>query len=279
MRLSRLSPLLATALLAVSATLGAADNKNCLPLKLDKETLAFKGGESLVYTIHYKWGLVNADVAQATLKMDSTVLNGRPCYHGSLRGKIQKLYETVFKLKEDFDCWFTADTFTPMRFTRDCREGGYWCTNLYTYHSDHIDAQINNSRKGEFTVELPRDNCTYDVASLFFLIRNMDISKLKAGGRYPMSYACDHKVRSIYFKYYGVENQKVPGKGLVRCHKFGFEVPKGEAFEGDESLFAWFSDDGNRVPVSFIAPLKIGQVRGRLNSSTGLRHPFTSVVE
>ena len=94
-----------------------------------------------------------------------------------------------------------------------------------------------------------------------------------------MTYACDHKVRSIYFKYYGIEDKKVPGKGVMRCHKFGFEVPRGEAFDGNDSLFAWFSDDANRIPVYFVAPLRIGEVRGRLYDATGLRHPFTSVVE
>ncbi|MBO6249084.1 MAG: DUF3108 domain-containing protein, partial [Bacteroidales bacterium] len=108
-RLARLSIALVATLLAAGITLGAADNKKCLPVNLEKSNLAFKGGEKLVFTIHYKWGLINADMAQATLKVDSTMLNGKSCYHGSLRGKTQKIYESVFKLKEDFDCWFTSD--------------------------------------------------------------------------------------------------------------------------------------------------------------------------
>lgn len=267
------------ALLVACVTLGAADNKKCLPVNLNKDQLAFKGGEKLVFTIHYKFGLINADVAQATLRLDETVLNGQNCYHGSLKGKTQKIYESVFKLKEDFDCWFTTDGFKPVKFIRDCREGGYWCTNLYTYASDHINAQINNSRKGEFTVELPMDECTYDIATMLFLIRNMDIKKLSAGGRYPMTYAIDHHIRNIYFRYFGVENKKIPGKGTIRCHKFGFEMPKGEAFDGESSLYAWFTDDGNRIPIYFVAPLKIGQVRGRLYSADGLKHEFSSVVQ
>ena len=267
MRLTRLSIMAVAALLVACVTLGAADNKKCLPVNLNKDQLAFKGGEKLVFTIHYKFGLINADVAQATLRLDETVLNG------------QKIYESVFKLKEDFDCWFTTDGFKPVKFIRDCREGGYWCTNLYTYSSDHINAQINNSRKGEFTVELPMDECTYDIATMLFLIRNMDIKKLSAGGRYPMTYAIDHHIRNIYFRYFGVENKKIPGKGTIRCHKFGFEMPKGEAFDGESSLYAWFTDDGNRIPIYFVAPLKIGQVRGRLYSADGLKHEFSSVVQ
>ncbi len=279
MRLARLTLTALATFLAAYVTLGAVDGKKCLPVKVDTKDLAFKGGEKLVFTIHYKWGLINADVAQCTLKVDSTVFNGKSCYHGSLKGKTQKIYESVFKLKEDFDCWFTCDGMQPMKFTRDCREGGYWCTNLYTYKPDHIEALINNSRKGEFTVELPKDECTYDIATMLFLIRNMDASKLTAGGRYPMTYACDHHIRNIYFRYYGVEDRKVSGKGTVRCHKFGFEMPKGETFDGESDLYAWLTDDGNRIPVYFVAPLKIGQVRGRLYDASGLKHPFSSIVK
>ena len=279
MRLTGITCLLATFILATCVQAVAADGKKCLPVSIDKTQLAFKGGEKLIFTIHYKWGLINADVAQATLRIDSTVFNGRSCYHGSLTGKTQKVYEQVFKLKEDFDCWFTCDDLKPMKFTRDCREGNYWCKNLYSYKSDHIDAVVNNSRKGEFTVSLPRDECTYDIATMLFLIRNMDASKLKAGGRYPMTYACDHHIRNIYFRYYGVEEKKISGKGVIRCHKFGFEMPKGETFDGESDLYAWITDDGNRIPVYFVAPLKIGQVRGRLNDASGLKHPFTSVVK
>ena len=279
MRQSRLLAALTALFITAGLSLGAADNKKCLPVNLDKDKIAFKGGEKLVFTIHYKWGIINADVAQATMKLDSTVLNGKSCYHGYLRGKTQKIYESVFKLKEDFDCWFSTDTFRPLKFSRDCVEGSYWCKNLYVYKSDHIDAQINNSRKGEFTVELPKDECTFDIATMLFIVRNMDLSKLTPGGRYPMTYAVDHHIRDIYFRYYGVENQKISGKGVVRAHKFGFEMPKGETFDGENSLYAWFSDDANRVPVYFLAPVKIGQVRGRLYSYEGLKYPFTSLTK
>ena len=268
----------AAVIFLTAISLGAQNGKNCLPLNLSRDKIAFKGGENLVYTVHYKLGLINADVAQATLKLDSTVLNGQKCYHGSLRGKTQKIYEQVFKLKEDFDCWFTCDGLKPVKFTRDCVEGNYWCTNLYTYSSNEIHAKINNSKKGEFTVTLPKDDCTYDVAMLFFMLQNMNVSKLKEGGRYPMSYACDHKVHDIHFVYYGKETRKVAGKQM-RCLKFGFEVPKGESFDGDKSLMAWFSDDDNKIPVYFVAPLKVGQVRGRLNSYSGLKNPVSCIVE
>ncbi|MBQ2151712.1 MAG: DUF3108 domain-containing protein [Bacteroidales bacterium] len=276
MNLKHLPGLVALMLLLSAAAVPVYGQK-CIPVNLNKDKLAFKGGEKLVFTIHYKWGIVNADVAQAIIKLDSTRLNGKKVYHGSLSGNTQKIYEQVFKVREHMDSWFTCDGFDPVKFTRDAREGNYWCTNLYTYSGSQINATINNSRKGEFNVTLPKDNCTFDLPLMYYVMRNMDVSKLKVGGRYPMTFACDSHVRTLSFVYLGKENRKVRGMGTVRCLKFGFDVVKGEVFSGDSKLYAWFTDDANKIPVYFVAPLKLGEVRGRLYSSSGVRHPFTSI--
>lgn len=276
MNLKHLPGLVALMLLLSAAAVPVYGQK-CIPVNLNKDKLAFKGGEKLVFTIHYKWGIVNADVAQAIIKLDSTRLNGKKVYHGSLSGNTQKIYEQVFKVREHMDSWFTCDGFDPVKFTRDAREGNYWCTNLYTYSGSQINATINNSRKGEFNVTLPKDDCTFDLPLMYYVMRNMDVSKLKVGGRYPMTFACDSHVRTLSFVYLGKENRKVRGMGTVRCLKFGFDVVKGEVFSGDSKLYAWFTDDANKIPVYFVAPLKLGEVRGRLYSSSGVRHPFTSI--
>ena len=276
MNLKHLPGLVALMLLLSAAAVPVYGQK-CIPVNLNKDKLAFKGGEKLVFTIHYKWGIVNADVAQAIIKLDSTRLNGKKVYHGSLSGNTQKIYEQVFKVREHMDSWFTCDGFDPVKFTRDAREGNYWCTNLYTYSGSQINATINNSRKGEFNVTLQKDNCTFDLPLMYYVMRNMDVSKLKVGGRYPMTFACDSHVRTLSFVYLGKENRKVRGMGTVRCLKFGFDVVKGEVFSGDSKLYAWFTDDANKIPVYFVAPLKLGEVRGRLYSSSGVRHPFTSI--
>ena len=276
MNLKHLPGLVALMLLLSAAAVPVYGQK-CIPVNLNKDKLAFKGGEKLVFTIHYKWGIVNADVAQAIIKLDSTRLNGKKVYHGSLSGNTQKIYEQVFKVREHMDSWFTCDGFDPVKFTRDAREGNYWCTNLYTYSGSQINATINNSRKGEFNVTLAKDNCTFDLPLMYYVMRNLDVSKLKVGGRYPMTFACDSHVRTLSFVYLGKENRKVRGMGTVRCLKFGFDVVKGEVFSGDSKLYAWFTDDANKIPVYFVAPLKLGEVRGRLYSSSGVRHPFTSI--
>ena len=111
------------------------------------------------------------------------------------------------------------------------------------------------------------------------LLRNIDATKLKEGGDYPMTFAVDDDVYTLHFRYLGKENKNVDGIGTVRCLKFSFEVVSGEVFSGESDLFGWFSDDENRIPVWFSAPLKVGQVQGRLKSYSELKNPFSSMIE
>lgn len=285
MKLTGLFGAFAAIFILSSAAAYAGGEGKCIPVKkLGEESLAFKGGEKLVFTIHYKWGIINADVAQATLKVDTMVLNGNKVFHASLTGKTQKFYEKFFRVKEELDSWFTRDGLAPVKFTRFAREGKYTCTNLYSYArtpdgNGLINASLSNSRKGEFSATLPLDKCTYDIPLMYYVLRNIDLAQLKEGADYPMTFAVDDDVYTLHFRYFGKEVKDVPEIGSVRCLKFSFEVVSGEVFSGESDLFGWFSDDDNRIPVWFTAPLKVGRVQGRLRSYSELKSPFSSMME
>lgn len=279
MKMKKLFGFLASLLILVGSNAFAQGSSKCIPVNLSKDKMAFKGGEKLVFTLHYKWGAINADVAQATLKTDSTVFNGKKAYHTSLRGKTQRFYEAFFKVKEDFDTWYTIDGMKPLKSSRDCREGGYECTNFYTYGKDRINAVVKTSRKGEFSAVLPYDECTYDIPLLFCVIRNIDMARMTQGVNHTVTYACDDKVETVNLRFLGKENKKVPGIGTVRCLKFGFSVKPSEVFEGGSDLYCWLSDDDNKMLVWVSAPMKVGEVQGRLRSYSGLKHNFDALVK
>ncbi len=279
-----LKRILAVLFLTLAVLPAMGQGSACIPVeKLEEDSFVFKGGERLTYSLHYKWGLINADVAKATMNLDTTVLNGRKVFHAHLNGKTQKIYNSLFRVDEDLQSWFTRDKMRPLKFTRRALEGNYTCTNLYTYDwtpgAEQINAALNTSRKGDFSATLKLTPCTYDIPSLLYMLRNIDSSKLKEGASYPMVFAVDDDVSSLKFIYYGKEDRNVPGLGTVRCLKFGLQVVAGEVFSGDSDLYAWFSDDGNRIPVWFVAPLKIGKAQGRLIEYSGIKHPFDSIVK
>ena len=256
----------------------------CIPVRtVEEEELAFQAGEKLTFTMHYEWGAVNSDVGTGTVVLDTMRYNGVKAFHCSVYGKTTRLFDLFFKVREDFDSWFACDGLRPLKFTRDTHEGHYIARNTYIYDwnavEPHIDADVYSSSSGQRNLELPLTSCTYDLPSLFFLARNMDIDNIVPGKKYPMTFAIDDDVYNVYFILYGRETIKVKGLGTVKTIKFAARLLAGEVFTGEEDMMIWVTDDDNRIPVCFEAPILVGTASGRLKSYSGLKHPFTSLIK
>lgn len=257
---------------------------SCVPVRTTaEEELAFHAGERMDFILHYKWGAVNTDVGTATVVLDSLTFNGQEAFQCSVYGKTSRFFDVFFKVREDFRSWFTRDGLRPLKFTRDTYEGGYEARNTYLYRWDaaepFIAADIYTSSMGQKSMELPLTPCTYDLPALFFFARNMDIENVEPGKKYPMTFAIDDEVFNVYFILYGRETIKVKGLGTVRTIKFAAKLLEGEVFKGEEDMMIWVTDDENRLPVYFEAPLRVGAAAGRMSGYDGLKYPFTSLVK
>jgi hypothetical protein len=250
---------------------------------VNEDSLAFHAGEVMNFVLHYKWGAINTDVGTATVRLDSLTFNGEDAFCCSVYGKTTKIFDLFFKVREDFKSWFTRNGLRPLKFTRDTHEGGYEARNTYLYDWDaeepHIDADIYSSSRGQRSMELPLTPCTYDLPALFFFARNMDVDNVEPGRRYPMTFAIDDDIFNVYFILFGRETIKVKGLGTVKTIKFAAKLLEGEVFTGEEDMIIWISDDENRLPVYFEAPLLIGKATGRMTDCEGLKHPFTALIE
>lgn len=272
-----------------AATLSAQENldlngTSCVPVRtVSRDSLAFQTGERMDFVLHYRWGAINTDVGTATVTLDSLNFNGQEAFRCSVVGKTTKFFDVFFKVREDFRSWFTMDGLRPLKFTRDTYEGGYQARNTYLYRWDEADpfiaADVYTSKRGQMSYELPLTPCTFDLPSLFFFARNMDIENVEPGKRYPMTFAIDEEVYNVYFIMYGKETIKVKGLGTVNTIKFAAKLLEGEVFKGEEDMLIWISDDENRLPVYFEAPLLVGAAAGRMSGYDGLKYPFTSLVE
>lgn len=281
--LKLLIPLLAVLALSPAPSadaLGEEGTAACLPLR-DIKTVGtpFRAGEKLTYMLNFKVGPVNTDVASVTLSIAEDEIDGRKALSSRLLGQTSRFYNTFFKLKEDFQSWFTPDNFEPLRFTRSSREGRYTCTNFYRYDygapSPVIYADVESSREPLRHVRMDVDRCTFDPVTLFCLARNMDMTRVGEGVPVRLRFAISDEVCDIHFVYRGKDLKEMPGVGLVNAMKFSIEVVEGDVFTDDSDLLLWISDDANRIPLCFEAPLKIGMVRGRLVAAEGLRVAYT----
>ena len=256
----------------------------CVPVRTTVEKdLSFQAGERMDFILHYKWGAINTDVGSATVLLDSLTFNGEKAFCCTVTGRTTKLFDRLFRVREDFKSWFTRDGLKPLKFTRDTYEGGYEARNTYMYMWDgadpYIAADVYTTKMGGQSMQLPLTPCTYDLPALFFFARNMDIENVEPGKRYPMTFAIDDEVYNVYFILYGPETIKVKGLGTVKTIKFAAKLLEGEVFKGEEDMLIWISDDENRLPVYFEAPLLVGKAAGRMSGYDGLKYPFGSLIK
>ena len=252
---------------------------HCVPIKdISDGNLAFRSGEKMYFTMHYNWGMVNSDIGSAVVSLDESVFNGKKAFRCSVTGKTTKMYDLFFKVRENFTSWFTVDGLLPLKFTRETQEGKYVARNTYIYDwsapDPHIIADVYTSSTGQKNLDLPLTPCTFDLPALFFFARNIDMAKVEKGKKYPMTFAIDDEIFNVYFIFYGKETINVKGLGVVNAIKFSARLIAGEVFNGDTDVMIWISDDDNKVPVYFEAPILVGTASGRMTGFEGLKYPL-----
>ena len=268
-----------TALLLGLGLSAFAQGSKCLPSRTDGVD-PWVSGEKIVFNISYNWHAVQTDVAKGTLTMKQEPLNGETVWHTSMGMQTAPFFDVFFKIREKFDSWFALKGVEPRKFYRDTREGDYHAINDYVYDrkAGVIHANLEYWDKDKETLDIPYGDCTYDVTALFYFARRMDFQNMKAGSAQRISIAIDKDIFQVRLTYRGKENKYVRGIGTIAAHKVGISLNKGNVFEGNEDAIIWFSDDDNRIPVAFMAPLKVGAMNGRLASYSGLAHDFTALV-
>ena len=256
-----------------------AQGTKCLPSRTDGVE-PFKAGEKIVFNISYNWHAVQTDVAKGTLAMKQETLNGERVWHSSMSMQTAPFFDVFFKIREKFDSCFALKGVEPRKFYRDTREGDYHAKNTYVYDrkAGVIHANLEYWDKDKSSVDIPYGDCTYDVTALFYFARRMNFDNMKAGTVHKISIAIDKDVFQVRLTYRGKENKFVKGIGTIATHKVGISLNKGNVFEGNEDALLWFSADDNRIPVAFMAPLKVGAMNGRLASYEGLAHDFTALL-
>lgn len=253
---------------------------NCIPVvSTDVSQISYKSGEHATYALKYKWGVINTDVATASVDLDSVVVNGVKAYHCKLFGQTSGIFKRLFRIREDFQSWFSCDGVRPIRFYRNTMENSYVAKNDYIFRWDaeppYIDATVYSSSTDSTKVmQIPLKECTFDLPSLYYFARNIDMSRVEKDIRYPMTFAIDDEVYDVYYIYKGKEKVKTPELGHVNCLHFQAKLIAGEVFRGDHDMDIYVSDDGNKVPVFFRAEIAVGEAQGRLVEHSGLKYPL-----
>jgi hypothetical protein len=262
-------------LLSLFSTVVAQDFCNTT---VNESDLAFNNRENLVYAASYTWWPIFADVGEMSLTVDKTKVYPAE-FHITAVAKTYKFYDKFFKVRDFYEAKFTVPKIRSIYFHRDINEGGYFIKNTYNFdwETNKISASIEK-RQGIRNLELPIKDCTLDVITYFYYLRNLDFSDAYPDKIYTLSIVLDDDIYNIKCRYLGKEQKKIKAlKDKVNCLKFAVEVIAGSVFKGDEKIILWISDDKNHVPLEVESPIIVGKVKGRLIRYENLKYPLNIV--
>lgn len=224
----------------------------------------FQPGEVLRYKL--KYGFISA--ANGTLKVNNSKLNfdGKPTYHLSAEGKTSSAFSLVFGVHNRYNSYIDQETFLPYFYSETIKEGKYRRNDKVRFYQSQQKIRGN---EGVFKGA----SQTFDLLSAYYFARNLDLSKMRVGQSFDMTYFLNDEVSTLGITYLGKERIKTD-IGTFDCLKFSPEIKPGRIFKKDSKLYLWVTDDGNRIPVKAEVEILIGSVTLELVGASGLKYPL-----
>lgn len=248
--------------LLVSFVLGAFSYANSQNLPYLTEP-SFKDGEKLTYKLRY--GIVSAATGTLQVKNSELRFSNPNAFHLSAFGQTSGAFSVFYKVRNQYDSYIDGKTFLPYLYTENIQEGNYRREEYAVF--DHKNKSVT-ARKGTFKSPITQ---FFDLLSAYYFSRNLDLSSLKSGDSFKMTYFLNDEVEQLGIKYVGIEKIKT-SLGTIECIKLSPEIKPGRIFKKNSQLFLWVTNDGNRIPVKAQVEILIGSITMELVSASGLKH-------
>lgn len=229
------------------------------------EEPAFQAGEELSYRLRY--GVISA--ATGTLKVeDSKIKFSSPhSFHLSAHGQTSSAFGIFYTVDNRYDSYIDSRNFLPHYYTENIREGSYRRTDIVSFNHR---TQTVKGNKGTFKSPATQ---TFDLLSAYYFSRNLDLSNVKSGQSFELTYFLNDEIATLGIEYIGIETVKT-ALGTLECLKFSPEITPGRIFRKDSRLYLWVTNDGNRIPVKAQVEILVGSVTLELTDAKGLKYPL-----
>lgn len=244
--------------------------------------LPFKGGERVSYKIHYKWGFINADIAELNVRLTEETYEGTPCFRLQTSGGTSDFIKNLVRVHYSYDSRFCAETLEPLLFKREQSEGDYWAKNFYTWSDGGrtLKAHVDKSTNGPRDTVMRAGQPIYDVITVLYALRAADLDAVKKGSKLHFVVALDRNMDDIYVTYEATEIKKSREMGELKADKFCLKVVprKGNENLSRESVvsisnsdndklspvYIWLSSDDSHRLLFFSTQLSVGSINGRI---------------
>ncbi len=237
------------------------------------ENTAIGNSEALVYKAYYNWQFVWIPAGEATFQ----VRKKGDEIHIKVTGRTYDAYDPFFKVRDYFYSVIDAETMYPKWFVRQVQEGKYTKFDSLVFDHEQGLARSFNGKTKKTAVQktIPLKDCTHDLLSVLYYMRNMDVSRHTPGEYIPTQILFDEKIYPIKVRYAGKEKGvDIDNIGTFSTVKVIPDLITGNVFKDGNKMTVWVSDDGNKLPLLIESPLSVGSAKAILKKYEGLRHPL-----
>jgi hypothetical protein len=225
--------------------------------------LWFPVGEGMVYRIY--WGVI--PVGEATITTAWIRDNGRTLLEVSYRARSNKVLSTLYPVDDTIKTLVEPETFRPVSFTMDMREGRHRKQELTTFDYEggvgRWQSLLKNKEK-TFAIDAE----TRDLVTFMYFARRQGFTP---GAEHKFRVMADEKVYDLAIKARkDLETIDLPNHGEVSCLRLDPEAQFNGIFMRTGKATVWVSNDSRRLTTKVSASVPVvGSVKAILVRVTG----------
>ncbi|WP_373522599.1 DUF3108 domain-containing protein [Aquiflexum sp.] len=237
-----------------------------------QKNMAFQGGEELTFKVSYMF----FDAAEAKMVVNSEIssINSRPTYKIDVFGQTLGVFK-LFKVNDNWGSYLDTAKMIPHQSYRHIEEGRYRKHERVIFDHNKKNAHVRlYDHENKNLVETKDYNVpsnVQDIVSGFYLLRTMDLKKLKKGEIVTLTGFFDKEIYNLKLIYGGKESVST-NIGTFDTFVFSPIMPKNKLFRGERPVTVWISDDKNKIPLKIKAKLMVGSLDMEIMEVSGLRN-------
>lgn len=217
--------------------------------------------ETLNYQIVYHWGLIWKHAASATLEIRAEQAN----YEAKLCARTLSWVDKIYKVRDTLYSTIEKERFVPIKYIKATHEKNHVGRDIVEFSYDNGTTTGNCVRirpnKNDHTVLLSTEGEAYDMLSVFYMLRTLDMGELEQNGGFSTTVFSGKRKERLDIKYVGVENIELRDKSKHKAYRIKFTFTEEGKKKTSDDIDTWISMNEARIPLMLKGSLPIGEVR------------------
>lgn len=237
-----------------------------------QKNMAFTAGEELTFKVSF--GFLDAAEAKMHISPKIYQTENRPTYKIDVYGQTLGVFK-LFKVNDNWGSYLDTANIIPYQSYRHIEEGKYRKHEkvLFDHQKKNAHVRLYDRENKELVsikdYKIPPN--VQDIVSGFYLLRTMDLKKLKKGDMVTLTGFFDKEVYKLNLLFSGKEQLKTK-IGNFETFVFNPIIPKNKLFRGEQPVTVWVTDDANKIPIKIKAKLWVGSLDMEITEALGLRN-------